>query len=266
MKTSPPMPHPTISFRHAIARQPARSATSGLRAEDRGAPDIARMRRDHAAYVEALEATGARVTVLEPLEAFPDAHFVEDVALCLPEGAVLLKPGAPSRAGEVEAMAPALAAHFDEIRAITGPGTIEGGDILVTPREILVGLSARTSREGAEELARLAAPWGHELRICQTPPGVLHFKTGCALLDEETILATPRLAASGCFAGYRTLLTPEGEEPAANAIRFNDKVILPAGFPRTAEMLTDAGFSVTPLRNDEFALLDGGMSCLSLRF
>jgi len=232
------MPHPTISFRHAITRRPARSATSGLRAEDRGAPDIARMRRDHAAYVQALEGTGARVTVLEPLEAFPDAHFVEDVALCLPEGAVVLTPGAPSRRGESDLMAKALERYYGAVTPLPGAG----------------------------ELARLTAPWGHELRICETPKGVLHFKTGCALLDEETILATPRLAASGCFAGYRTLLTPEGEEAAANAIRFNDQVFLPAGFPRTAEMLAQAGFSVTPLRNDEFALLDGGMSCLSLRF
>ncbi len=260
------MPHPAITFSRAIIRHPPPSALRGLRAEDRGAPDHARMCRDHTAYAEALERAGMRVSVLPPLEDFPDSVFVEDVALCLPEGAVMLKPGAPSRTGEVAAMQPALESHFGEIRAIAGPGTIEGGDILFTPREIMVGLSARTTREGAKELARIVADWGYGLRICQTPEDVLHFKTASGLLDEETILATPRLAKTGCFAGYRVLHTPEGEEAAANVIRVNDRVLMPAGFARTAEMLSDAGYQVEPLRNDEFALLDGGMSCLSLRF
>ncbi len=260
------MPHPALAFSRAIARLPANSAVRGIRAEDRGAPDPARMRADHAAYVAALRAAGVRVSLLEALEEFPDSVFVEDVALCLPEGAVLLKPGAPSRAGEVAAIRSALEAHFDEIRAISGPGSIEGGDILVTPREILVGLSARTGREGAGELAAIVAGWGYRLRICQTPEGILHFKTACSLLDAETVLATPRLAGTGCFAGYRVLQPPAGEEAAANAIRVNDRVFLPAGFERTAEMLSDAGYRVVALRNDEFALLDGGMSCLSLRF
>ncbi len=260
------MSHPSIRFSEAIVRRPAPSATRGLRAKDRGAPDIARMMDDHAAYVRALEGAGARVHVLNALDAFPDGMFVEDVALCLPEGAVLLKPCAPSRAGEVREMQPELAAHFDDIRAIRGRGTIEGGDILVTPREILVGLSARTSREGAAELARIVAGWGYRVRLCETPPEVLHFKTACALIDAQTILATPRLAATGCFDGYRVLFTAPGEEGAANAIRFNDLVILSAAFGKTAGMLREAGHAVVGIRGTEFDLLDGGMSCLSLRF
>ena len=104
------------------------------------------------------------------------------------------------------------------------------------------------------------------MRELQTPPGVLHFKTDCSLLDADTILATPRLAACGCFDGYRVIPTPEGEEAAANAIRFNDLVLVPAGFPRTAETLARAGYDVREIPNSEAARLDGGMSCLSLRF
>ena len=123
-----------------------------------------------------------------------------------------------------------------------------------------------TDAAGIAELARLVAPWGHTVRELQTPPGVLHFKTDCSLLDQDTILATPRLAASGCFAGYRVILTAQGEDAAANSIRFNGLVLAPAGFPKTAEKLARAGYDVREIPNSEAAKLDGGMSCLSLRF
>ncbi len=253
-------------FSHAIAREPSASSVHGLRAIDTGMPDISRFRADHAAYVSALRDAGVEVTVLPPIEDYPDSVFVEDTALCLPEGAVVLRPGAPSRLGEAAAIAPALARHYRDLRRIGGPGFVEGGDVLVTEREILVGRSARTDAAGIAELARLVGDWGYVLRELATPPAVLHFKTDCALLDEETILATPRLAASGCFRDYRVIHTGTGEEAAANAIRVNDLVLLPAGYPRTAEALAKAGYRLREIRNTEAAKLDGGMSCLSLRF
>jgi dimethylargininase len=256
----------SFRFTHAITRRPPASVLAGLRAVDTGSPDLATMRDHHSDYVAALRSTGATVLELDPIEAFPDSLFVEDTALCLPEGAIVMRPGAPSRLGEAAEMAPHLQAIYPEVVRIAGPGFIEGGDILVTEHEILVGRSARTDAEGIAELKRIVARWGHSLREVATPPGVLHFKTDCSLLDEETILATERLAASGCFAGYRVIPVPEGEEAAANSIRFNDLVLFPAGFPRTAERLRTAGFQLREIGNSECAKLDGGMSCLSLRF
>jgi len=256
----------SFRFTHAITRQPADTAVAGLRAVDMGAPSIDLMRQHHAAYVAALRALGAEVVELPALAAFPDAQFVEDTALCLPEGAVVMRPGAASRLGEAVEMAPVLARFYDEVLAVTGPGTIEAGDILTTETEILVGRSARTNADGIAEMTGLVARWGYRVRELETPPGVLHFKTDCSLLDAETILATPRLAAAGGFRGYRVLLTADGEEAAANSIRFNDAVIVPAGFDRTAEMLARAGYTIVPVGNSECAKLDGGMSCLSLRF
>lgn len=260
------MSNHSYRFTHAITRKPGRSITGGLRAVDTGAPDLALMLSHHAAYIAALKATGATVIELDPAEGFPDSVFVEDTALCLPEGAVIMRPGAPSRLGEAAVMAPHLRAHYGQVIEIKGPGHIEGGDILVTEREILVGRSARTDAAGVAELAKLVAPWGHNLREVFTPPGVLHFKTDCSLLDGETILSTRRLAASGCFVGYRVIHTAPGEEAAANSIRFNNVVIMPAGFPGTRDAILAAGFSVTEIGNSECAKLDGGMSCLSLRF
>lgn len=257
----------SFTFTHAITRQPPASAIHGLRAVDTGAPDLTQMRAHHADYIAALKSTGATVVELPALEAFPDSLFVEDTALCLPMGAVVMRPGAPSRLGEAAEMAPHLAALYRDVRTITGAQNfIEAGDILTTEREILVGRSARTNGGGVAELAAIVADWGYTLREVFTPPGVLHFKTDCSLLDAETILATERLDASGCFKGYRVIHTAPGEEASANCIRFNDLVLFPAGFPRTRDMLLAAGYRVQEIGNSECAKLDGGMSCLSLRF
>ena len=254
-------------FTHAITRRPAASITKGLRAVDTGTPDLVLMQAHHAAYIAALRETGATVVELPALEAYPDSVFVEDTALCLPQGAVVMRPGAPSRLGEAAEMAPHLRALYTQVVEITGADSfIEGGDILVTEKEVLVGRSARTNAAGIAELARLVAPWGHKVREVHTPPGVLHFKTDCSLLDAETVLSTKRLSASGCFAGYKVIDIPDGEEAAANTIRFNNLVLLPAGFPKTRSRLVAAGFTVREIGNSECAKLDGGMSCLSLRF
>lgn len=257
----------SFTFSHAITRRPSASIIAGLRAVDTGTPDLALMQAHHADYVAALRSTGAEVLELGALEAFPDSVFVEDTALCLPEGAVVMRPGAPTRLGEAAEMAPHLQRLYGAVKQISGAEAfIEGGDILTTETEILVGRSARTNAAGVAELTALVADWGHRVREVFTPPGVLHFKTDCSLLDGETILSTKRLDASGCFAGYKVIHVAEGEEACANTIRFNNLVIMPAGFPRTRDVLDAAGYSVCEIGNSECAKLDGGMSCLSLRF
>ena len=257
----------SFRFSHAITRKPAASIINGLRAVDTGTPSLDLMRQHHADYIAALRSTGAEVIELGALEAFPDSVFVEDTALCLPEGAVIMRPGAPTRLGETAEIAPHLAALYGDLRRIEGVDSfIEGGDILTTESEVLIGRSARTNAAGIAELTRKVADWGHKVREVFTPPGVLHFKTDCSLLDAETILSTQRLDASGCFTGYRVIHTAPGEEACANAIRFNDLVLMPAGFPRTRDALVKAGYAVQEIGNSECAKLDGGMSCLSLRF
>ena len=257
----------SFTFTHAITRRPAASISAGLRAVDTGAPDLAVMQAHHADYIAALKSTGATVVELPAMDEFPDSVFVEDTALCLPQGAVIMRPGAPSRLGEAAEMAPHLAALYRQVLQITAQDSfIEGGDILVTETEILVGRSARTNAAGVAELTALVTPWGHAVREVFTPPGVLHFKTDCSVLDDKTILSTKRLAASGCFDGYRVIHTADGEEACANAIRFNDIVLMPAGFAQTHAALVQAGYDARIIGNSECSKLDGGMSCLSLRF
>jgi dimethylargininase len=250
-------------FGRALARQPGDSAVDGLRAVDRGAPEMDRFRAEHTAYVAALEAAGVAVEVLPALAGFPDSVFMEDPALTFPEGAILLRPGAPTRLGEAAELAAELRSRFDRVLEMES-GFAEGGDVLVTPRAVMIGLSARTDARGAGALAALLTELGRKAEIVTPPPGVLHFKTACSLLDSETVLATDQLA--GFFPGMRVVRVPEGEEAAANALRVNDVVLVGTGFPRTAETLDRLGYRVVPLDVAETSKLDAGLSCMSLRW
>lgn len=254
-----------FAFDSAMVRTPAPSVVRGLRAHGGDGPCAEGVLAEHRAYVAALEAAGLAVEVLPPLDNLPDAVFVEDPAFVLPEGAVLLRPGAPSRMDEAAALAPALRHRFERVLELD-EGFADGGDILILPNEILVGLSARTDKLGAKRFVELVAILGRKARIVATPEGTLHLKSGCGLLDEETVFATPALAAAGCFEGLEVVVTPEGEEASANLLRVNDRVLIADGFPRTAELIAARGYAPVVLSAAEIAKLDAGLSCMSLRW
>ncbi|OAP40082.1 dimethylarginine dimethylaminohydrolase [Sinorhizobium glycinis] len=256
---------PAYHFNSIIVREPSRSVVNGLRAEDRGSPTYEGVKAEHDAYLEAMRKAGVTATVLPPLEAFPDSIFVEDPALVFSEGAILLRPGAAKREKEVEEIAPTLRDMFDTVLDLPA-GYADGGDVLTTPEGVMIGLSARTDRAGAAALRTCLDQLGRNSEIVATPEGVLHFKTDCSLLDDETILSTNRLARSGVFQKFRQMVIPEGEEPAANALRVNDVVFVGADFPRTIEMLDKAGYKVVPLKTTEIGKIDAGLSCMSLRW
>ena len=267
MSVPPATPRPAVfRFDSALVRTPARSVVRGLRADDRGDPAYDGVRSEHDAYVAALRAAGVEVTVLPPLEAFPDSVFVEDPALVFAEGAILLRPGAVSRAGEVAEIAPVLRGIFDTVLELPPGGFADGGDVLLTPTGVMIGLSARTDRVGAEALLACLDKLGRKGTIVETPAGVLHFKTDCSLLDDESVLSTRRLARSGVFDGFRQVLVPEGEEAAANALRVNDVVLVASGCPRTIAMLDGLGYRVVPVETTEIGRVDAGLSCMSLRW
>jgi len=256
----------SYSFDHALCRTPASSVTDGLRANDNGDPDYKTFLKHHAAYVEALENVGCKVTVLEPLEPYPDSVFIEDAALCLAGTAIVLRPGAKSRFGESAALMPSLQKQFKRVLNLNGDGYVEGGDVLVTETEVLVGLSSRTDQTGFDNLKQLVEPLGYTARKINTPADILHFKTDCGLLDSHTIFSSEALAATGCFSNYKVIIAPENESAAANLIRVNDSVFISEGYPKTKAILTDAGYKVICLPNSEAAKVDGGLSCMSLRF
>lgn len=255
-----------FDFTHAIARVPGRSVVNGLRDDTSVTPTYERVLEQHTAYVAALRAVGLKVDVLPALEAFPDSVFVEDPAIVMREGAIVMRPGAPSRLRETDEIRGALDRHFPRVLELGDAGYADGGDILITPETIFIGLSARTNRAGAEDLQAKLKELGRQSRIAETPPGVLHFKTVSSLLGEDTVLVTKAMADSGFFTGFKQIVTPAGEEAAANALRVNDTVFLGDTYPRTIELVRKHGFTVVPVAVDEVAKLDAGLSCMSLRW
>jgi len=255
-----------FQFNAALVRRPSKSVVDGLRANGGDGPAYGGVRSEHDAYIAALRAAGVDVTILPALEGFPDGVFVEDPALVFPEGAILLRSSAPSRLGEVAEIAPVLRKLFDNVAALPAPGFAEGGDILATRDKIMIGLSSRTDRAGAEGLKTCLSRFGRASEIVKTPEGVLHFKSDCSLIGEETILTTARLAQSGVFKGFEQIIVPRGEEPAANALRVNDVVMAGSDFPRTIELLSRRGYDVVALNTSHIGKIDAGLSCMSLRW
>ena len=255
-----------FAFTHALCRTPAASAVNGIRAGGGPDPDFAVLLAEHQAYVRALRELGLTVDVLPALADFPDALFTEDVALTFPEGAILLRPGAGTRAGEVEHVREALGARHATLLEMTGPGHVEGGDVLRLADRIVIGLSNRTDREGATELAGLLERLGYCAGIAVTPAGVLHFKTGCSLIDEKTVLAVPAMRGCPEFAGLDVVLTPPGEEGAANILRIRDTVLIGEGWLATQALLAARGIAFRPMATDHVARIDAGLSCMSLRW
>ena len=251
-----------FGFDRALVREPSESVVRGLRTGPHQ-PAYDRILAEHRAYVAALEAAGMAVEALPALAEHPDSIFVEDPAFVLGDAAILLRPGAPSRLGEAAALAPALHRHFAHVAKVDG-GFVDGGDILVLPDEILIGLSARTDLAGARRFGELVRELGQSVRIVETPPGILHLKTGCALVDEGLVIAVPTLAP--LFSGCEVLVPPAGEEAAASLLRVNDHILMAAGFPRTAALLAGRGFDVVALPASEIARIDAGLSCMSLRW
>jgi dimethylargininase len=257
-----------LLFKHAIVRIPGANFDLGLTTASLGRPDFALVLEQHAAYCAALESCGLQLTALEPDLEHPDSTFVEDTAIVTGKGAILMRPGAVSRAGEVEAIRPALERFFPSMPAIESPGTVDGGDICEAGMHFFLGLSQRTNEEGARQLAAQLSALGFTASTVdvRAMTSILHLKSGIAYIGDNTLVVMEEMAGRPEFAGFRLVRVSEAESYAANCVRVNDRVLIPAGFPRLTAELAALGFSPLPLDMSEFRKMDGGLSCLSLRF
>jgi len=252
-------------FTNALVRTPGRSVVNGLSTQSGPRPTYEAVNAEHARYIKALESCGLTVDVLPPLEGYPDSIFVEDPALVFAGVAILLRPGAPSRQGEVKEIAGSLRQRFGRLMAIE-EGYADGGDMLLTPAGMFIGLSSRTDQKGAAELAHLLQQIGISSRIVNTPSGTLHLKSDCSLIADDQVLCTRSLADSTIFEGYRKLIVPDTERAAANALRLNDTILVGDRFPKTIELLRQNGYAVSPVPTASIGRLDAGLSCMSLRW
>lgn len=261
---------PTLAgmFTHALLRLPGENFAEGLTQAGEGAPDPELALEQHRRYCEALAACGLSLTVLPADPRHPDGCFVEDTALVTDRGAVLMRPGAPSRRGETDLVAAALGGLFPRIARIGAPGTIDAGDVCEADGHFLIGLSARTNHAGAEELAARLDDLGYRSDIVdiRNVRPLLHLKTGITYLGEGRMLATRDVPHFKALGAYEIVEVPDEERYAANALRINERVIVADGYPRTRAAIESLGFEVIALDMSEFRKLDGGLSCLSLRW
>jgi dimethylargininase len=252
-------------FTHAIARKPSENFARGLTTTASDTPaDYELMARQHAAYLDALAAAGLELTVLDPLVDFPDAHFVEDTAVVTADVAVITNPGAASRRGEEESIA-AVLAEFRKIERIRPPGTLDGGDILQVGNHFFIGLSERTNRKGTEQLGRILQSFGYTWTTVAVGAG-LHFKSSVNYVGRNTLLVTSDFARNESLKGYDLIVTEDAEAYAANTLLVNDHLLMPAGFPNTRSRLEPLGFKIIELEVSEVRKMDGGLTCMSLRF
>ena len=255
-------------FKKAIVRAPSENFGDGLTSVDLGVPDFETALVQHRAYCEALQRCGLRLVELEADAGYPDSVFVEDTAVLTERCAVITRPGAASRGGEVVSMAETLALYYDKLDRVEGPGTIDGGDVCQIGNHFLIGISARTNEEGARQLSKYLEAVGFTSGFIDIRgmDGLLHLKSGVSSLGDGRVLVTDAMRGEKELEGFELVRVPEGEEYAANCIRVNDYVLFAAGFPILQNKLEDLGCNLIALEMSEFQKMDGGLSCLSLRF
>jgi dimethylargininase len=252
-------------FKNAIVRTPSKSMVNGLSTAELGEPDYKKALLQHENYIKAIRDCGVEVTVLEADENFPDSTFVEDVALLTPKCAIVTNPGAPSRKGEISGIRKVLDRFYTDIEEIQNPGTVEAGDIMMVGSHFYIGLSARTNEVGAKQMISILEKYGMSGSVVSLEK-VLHLKTGLAYLENNNLVACGEFVSKSEFKKFKLIEIDEKESYATNCIWVNNKVIVSSGFPNAKSTIENAGYKTIEVDVSEFQKLDGGLSCLSLRF
>jgi len=252
-------------FNKAIVRTPCQAMVNGISTANLGRPDYQKALAQHLDYIEALKECGLQVTVLPPDENFPDSTFVEDVALMTPHCAILTNPGAPSRTLETQSILSVIREFYADVEIIEAPGTVEGGDVMMVGEHFYIGLSERTNQAGADQMINILERHGMKGSVVDLT-GVLHLKTGLGYLENNNLLACGEFLNKPEFQQYNLLQVDAEEAYAANSVWVNESVLVPEGFPKTSALIESAGYKVREVDVSEFQKLDGGLSCLSLRF
>jgi dimethylargininase len=196
---------------------------------------------------------------------YPDSTFIEDVALITPSCAIITRPGAHSRRDEVKEIESVLRNRFNNVKAIEAPGTLDGGDVMMVGNHYYIGLSNRTNLEGAKQIIKILNKYGMSVSTISLNK-MLHLKTGLSFLENNNLIVCGEFINDSKFDQYNSIEIPESESYAANCIWVNEFVIIPLGYPITKEKIRNAGYIVLETDVSEFQKLDGGLSCLSLRY
>jgi len=254
-----------MRFKNAIFKRPAKTFVNGLTTQNLGKPDYELALTQHDEYINAFKNLGVKAIVLEPDEKFPDSCFVEDTAIVTEKAAIITNPGAETRKGEIHAIENVLKNFYSNLYYIKAPGTLDGGDVLRVDNKFYIGLSKRTNRDGAEQIKQILENLGYNAFFIQLKK-YLHLKTGITYLGNNTLLIAGELKENSIFNEYKKIFVPDEEDYVANSIMVNGTLFIAKGFPRTKRKLEDESFKLIELDMSEFRKIDGGLSCLSLRF
>lgn len=254
-------------YKHAIVRMPSPNISEGITSANLGKPVYTEALKQHAGYIAALQACGVEVHVLEADPAYPDACFVEDTAVLSESVAIITNLGAPTRKGEEKKVAAALRGFYrdDQIETIVPPGTLEGGDVMRVGDRFYVGLSSRTNEEGARQFISFLKKHGYSGSVVKMSE-MLHLKTGLSYLENNLLLTAGEFIGHPTFADFKTIPIDLKDAYSANCIYVNGTVLIPAGYPVTKNKIEAAGLPTLEVEVSEFRKIDGGLSCLSLRF
>lgn len=248
--------------KHSIVRKPGKNFAGGITTSELGKPDPVKALEQHAAYCYALRMCGLELTVLEADERYPDGCFVEDTAVITNDIAVITRPGAVSRRGE-ELLIEKVISGFRKTVRIEPPGTLDGGDIMKVEDHFYIGLSGRTDRDGASQLAGILSEHGFTSSMVEVGEG-LHLKSGISYIGRGNILVSPPFR--GMIPGCNEILLAEYESYSANSLYVNGNLLIASGFPLMKSRLESLGYSIIELEMSEFRKMDGGLTCLSLLF
>ena len=257
-----------ILLTKAIVRAPSANFAKGLTSVDLGKPDYNLAVRQHAAYCEALQSCGLNLIHLPPDDTLSDSTFVEDTAIVTGRGAVITRPGAPSRRGEIDSVENALREYHSDLKRINEPGTVDGGDICQCGSHFFIGLSGRTNEAGAGQLGEVLESWGYSCSLIDIRGvgNILHLKSGMAHLGGNRLVVTEALSRAGEFSSYELVHVNSTEEYAANCLFIDGCILVAAGFADLKRQFEELNYPTIALEMSEFQKMDGGLSCLSLRF
>jgi dimethylargininase len=224
--------------------------------------DFERAAQQQEAYRNVLKSLGLEVIALPADDRYPDCCFVEDAAVVLDEVAVITRMGSETRRGEGEALLPVLKAHR-RIARMEAPATLDGGDVVQVGRRLLVGLSSRTNQDGVNTLREILGPFGYTVTPVPVH-GVLHLKSACTALDDETLIVEASHIDLEALAGLRMVRVPPEEAQAADVLQIGQTICIHAGYERTINLLQKRGMDVRTVDVSEFLKAEAGVTCLSV--
>ncbi len=230
----------------------------------RQAIDVERADNQHRRYEMELVNAGCGIDRLPAEISLPDSVFVEDTAVVLDEIAVITRPGAESRRGEVKSVAAILGAYRSLVY-IEAPGTLDGGDVLRVGRRLFVGSGHRSNEDGIAQLRRLLKPYDYQVVPVQAQD-CLHLKSAVTCLGGQTLLINPDWTDPAQFAGCEFIEIDKSEPGAANALAVNNRLIYPTSYPHTRALLEKRDYSLRLVDMSELIKAEGAVTCCSLVF